>query len=116
MGPRPGLAVFTRTLLLCVVITWLVHVVTYLLNTQLPLQIVAPAASAARKVRCLRATAAGGGSIPLRHPCRTKPTSVPDNVGHSATPCSTIRRRSAGVRESPCSAVVTPARGLSRFL
>ena len=41
MGPRPGLAVFTRTLLLCVVITWLVHVVTYLLNTQLPLQIVA---------------------------------------------------------------------------
>ncbi len=41
MGPRPGLAVFTRTLLLCVAITWLVHVVTYLLNTQLPLQIVA---------------------------------------------------------------------------
>jgi MFS family permease len=41
MGPRPEPAVFTRTLLLCVVITWLVHAVTYLLNTQLPLQIVA---------------------------------------------------------------------------
>jgi MFS family permease len=32
--------VLTRTLLLCVGITLLVHVVTYLLNTQLPLQIV----------------------------------------------------------------------------
>ena len=41
MGPRPEPAVFTRTLLLCVVITWLVHAITYLLNTQLPLQIVA---------------------------------------------------------------------------
>ncbi len=41
MGPRPEPAVFTRTLLLCVAITWLIHVVTYLLNTQLPLQIVA---------------------------------------------------------------------------
>jgi MFS family permease len=34
MGPR-------RTLLFCVVITLLLHVVTYLLNTQLPLQILA---------------------------------------------------------------------------
>ena len=34
MGPR-------RTLLLCVAITLLLHVVTYLLNTQLPLQILA---------------------------------------------------------------------------
>jgi len=41
MGPRPQPAVFTRTLFLCVVITWLIHVVTYLLNTQLPLHIVA---------------------------------------------------------------------------
>jgi MFS family permease len=42
MGPRPPApAVFTRTLLLCVAITLLVHVVTYLLNTQLPLQILA---------------------------------------------------------------------------
>src|SRR5436190_22876004 len=42
MDPRPAEpAVFNRTVLLCVVITWLVHVVTYLLNTQLPLQIVA---------------------------------------------------------------------------
>jgi MFS family permease len=41
MGPRLEPAVFTRTLLLCVMITWLIHVVTYLLNTQLPLRIVA---------------------------------------------------------------------------
>lgn len=42
MAPRPSEpAVFTRTLVLCVAITWLIHVVTYLLNTQLPLQIVA---------------------------------------------------------------------------
>jgi MFS family permease len=41
MGPRPDPAVFTRTILLCVVITWLIHVITYLLNTQLPLRIVA---------------------------------------------------------------------------
>ena len=42
MGPRLAEpAVFSRTLFLCVGITWLVHVVTYLLNTQLPLQIVA---------------------------------------------------------------------------
>ncbi|HEX9821517.1 MAG TPA: MFS transporter [Methylomirabilota bacterium] len=42
MDPRPAApAVFTRTLLLCVGITLLVHVVTYVLNTQLPLQIVA---------------------------------------------------------------------------
>lgn len=42
MGPRlPEPMLFTRTLLVCVVITWLVHVITYLLNTQLPLQIVA---------------------------------------------------------------------------
>src|SRR5262245_43387903 len=42
MGPRPAEApVFNRTILLCVGITWLVHIVTYLLNTQLPLQIVA---------------------------------------------------------------------------
>src|SRR5437870_5112418 len=41
MGPLPEPAVFTRTVSLCVAITWLVHVVTYLLNTQLPLQIVA---------------------------------------------------------------------------
>jgi MFS family permease len=40
MGPRPEPAVVTRTLLLCVAITWLIHVVTYLLNTQLPLHIV----------------------------------------------------------------------------
>jgi MFS family permease len=41
MGQRPEPAVFTRTVLLCVVITWLIHAVTYLLSTQLPLQIVA---------------------------------------------------------------------------
>ncbi|HEU4371574.1 MAG TPA: MFS transporter [Methylomirabilota bacterium] len=42
MDSRPGSpALFTRTLLLCVAITLLVHVVTYVLNTQLPLQIVA---------------------------------------------------------------------------
>ena len=42
MGPRPPApAVFTRTVVLCVGITLLVHVVTYLLNTQLPLQILA---------------------------------------------------------------------------
>ena len=42
MGPRPpGPAVFTRTIVLCVGITLLVHVITYLLNTQLPLQILA---------------------------------------------------------------------------
>ena len=33
--------VYTRTLVLCVVITWLIHVIAYLLSTQLPLQIVA---------------------------------------------------------------------------
>ena len=37
---RPEPAVYTSTLLLCVAMTWLIHVVTYLLNTQLPLQIV----------------------------------------------------------------------------
>jgi hypothetical protein len=41
MGPRPEPAMVTRTLLLCVGITWLIHVVTYLLNTQLPLHVVA---------------------------------------------------------------------------
>lgn len=42
MGSRPREpALVTRTLLLCVGITLLVHVITYLLNTQLPLQIVA---------------------------------------------------------------------------
>ncbi|HXJ80021.1 MAG TPA: MFS transporter [Candidatus Methylomirabilis sp.] len=41
MSPRPEPAMYTRTLVLCVVITWLIHVVTYLLNTQLPLHIVA---------------------------------------------------------------------------
>jgi MFS family permease len=42
MGPRPPApAVVTRTVVLCVGITLLVHVVTYLLNTQLPLQILA---------------------------------------------------------------------------
>jgi MFS family permease len=42
MGPRPAEpAVFSRTTLLCLGITLLIHVVTYLLNTQLPLQIVA---------------------------------------------------------------------------
>jgi MFS family permease len=42
MGPRPPEpVVFTRAIALCVGITLLVHVVTYLLMTQLPLQIVA---------------------------------------------------------------------------
>src|SRR5262245_60699690 len=42
MDPRAAEPpVFNRTVLLCVGITWLVHIVTYLLNTQLPLQIVA---------------------------------------------------------------------------
>jgi MFS family permease len=42
MGPRPPEpALFTRTIVLCVAITLLLHVVTYLLNTQLPLRIVA---------------------------------------------------------------------------
>src|SRR5262245_32241029 len=42
MGPQPAASpVFNRTVVLCVGITWLVHIVTYLLNTQLPLQIVA---------------------------------------------------------------------------
>src|SRR5262249_59828116 len=42
MGPQPAASpVFNRTVLLCVGITLLVHIVTYLLNTQLPLQIVA---------------------------------------------------------------------------
>ena len=42
MDPRPPEpAVFSRMLGLCVGITLLVHVVTYLLNTQLPLQIIA---------------------------------------------------------------------------
>ena len=42
MSPRPPEpAVFTRSIVLCVGITLLVHVVTYLLTTQLPLQIVA---------------------------------------------------------------------------
>jgi MFS family permease len=41
MNPRPPAPpVFTRTLLVCVGITFLVHVVTYLLNTQLPLHVV----------------------------------------------------------------------------
>lgn len=35
------MAVFTTTVLFCVAITLLVHVITYVLNTQLPLQIVA---------------------------------------------------------------------------
>jgi MFS family permease len=38
MGPAP--AVFTRTLRVCVGLTFLLHVVTYLLNTQLPLHVV----------------------------------------------------------------------------
>jgi MFS family permease len=42
MGPRPSEpALVTRTLLVCVGVTLLVHVITYLLGTQLPLQIVA---------------------------------------------------------------------------
>jgi MFS family permease len=42
MGPRPPApAVFTSAIRICVEITLLVHVVTYLLSTQLPLQIVA---------------------------------------------------------------------------
>jgi MFS family permease len=41
IGPRPSEPVFTRAVWLCVGVTLLVHVVTYLLNTQLPLQIVA---------------------------------------------------------------------------
>jgi MFS family permease len=42
MGPRPSEpALFTRTIVLCVAITLLLHVVTYLLNTQLPLRIIA---------------------------------------------------------------------------
>src|SRR5262249_52302212 len=42
MSPQPAASpVFNRTVLLCVGITLLVHIVTYLLNTQLPLQIVA---------------------------------------------------------------------------
>jgi MFS family permease len=41
MDPRPPAPpVFTRTVLLCVGITFLLHVVTYLLNTQLPLHVV----------------------------------------------------------------------------
>jgi len=41
MGPQPAASpVFNRTVLICIGITWLVHIVTYLLNTQLPLQIV----------------------------------------------------------------------------
>jgi MFS family permease len=41
MNPRPPAPpVFTRPLLVCVGITFLVHVVTYLLNTQLPLHVV----------------------------------------------------------------------------
>jgi MFS family permease len=40
MDPRPPApVVFSRTLLVCVGITFLVHVVTYLLNTQLPLHV-----------------------------------------------------------------------------
>jgi MFS family permease len=40
MDPRPAPAVFTRTLMVCVGLTFLIHVVTYLLNTQLPLHVV----------------------------------------------------------------------------
>jgi MFS family permease len=40
MDPRPAPAVFTRTLLVCVGLTFLLHVVTSLLNTQLPLHVV----------------------------------------------------------------------------
>jgi MFS family permease len=40
MDPRPAPAVFTRTLLVCVGLTFLIHVITYLLNTQLPLHVV----------------------------------------------------------------------------
>jgi MFS family permease len=40
MDPRPAPAVFTRTVLVCVGLTFLLHVVTYLLNTQLPLHVV----------------------------------------------------------------------------
>jgi MFS family permease len=40
MEPRPTAAVFTRTLRLCVGLTFLIHVGTYLLNTQLPLHVV----------------------------------------------------------------------------
>lgn len=40
MGPRPAPAVFNRTILVCVGLTFLLHVVTYLLNTQLPLHVV----------------------------------------------------------------------------
>ena len=40
MDPRPAPAVFTRTLMVCVGLTFLLHVVTYLLNTQLPLHVV----------------------------------------------------------------------------
>jgi MFS family permease len=40
MDPRPAPAVFTRTLMVCVGLTFLIHIVTYLLNTQLPLHVV----------------------------------------------------------------------------
>jgi MFS family permease len=41
MDPRPPAPpVFSRTVLLCVGLTFLLHVVTYLLNTQLPLHVV----------------------------------------------------------------------------
>ena len=40
MDPLPAPAVFTRTVLVCVGLTFLLHVVTYLLNTQLPLHVV----------------------------------------------------------------------------
>ena len=41
MDPRPAPAVLTRTLVVCVGISFLIHVVTYLLNTQLPLHVLA---------------------------------------------------------------------------
>ena len=41
MDPRPAPAVFTRTLAVCVGVTFLLHVVTYLLHTQLPLHVLA---------------------------------------------------------------------------
>ena len=39
MSPRAEPPVFTRTILLCVALTFLLHVATYLLNTQLPLHL-----------------------------------------------------------------------------
>ena len=39
MSSRAEPPVFTRTILLCVALTFLLHVATYLLNTQLPLHL-----------------------------------------------------------------------------